>query len=99
MIEEMRDERQDMDRLMVIVYTGTERLPEVDPVPVVQNVRPGPAKGISFEFSAPVGASDGSALSGLPLFERGLSSLAPGSRIDFHWGDLGDLLPFHKDNG
>jgi hypothetical protein len=51
MIEEMRDERQDIGRLMVIVYTGTERLPKVDPV--VQNIRPGPAKGVSFEVSSP----------------------------------------------
>ena len=35
----------------------------------------------------------------MPLFDRGLPSLAPGSRIDFHWGYLGDLLPFLKDNG
>jgi hypothetical protein len=75
MIEEMRDERADMGRHMVIVHTGTERLPELQLV--VENVGPGPAKGVSFEFSSPIKASDDSVLSELPLFRRGLPSLRP----------------------
>jgi hypothetical protein len=42
MIEEMREERADMGRPMVILRTGIERLPHVDLI--VQNVGPGPAK-------------------------------------------------------
>jgi hypothetical protein len=90
MIEEMRDERAAMGRPMVIVHTGTERLPELQLV--VENVGSGPAKGISFEFSAPLEASDGSVLSELPLFERGLPSLPPATRIDFPWDELDRLL-------
>ena len=51
MIEEMRDERGAMGRPMVIVYAGAERLVELQLA--VENVDPGPAKGISLEFSAP----------------------------------------------
>jgi hypothetical protein len=93
MIEEMRDERAAMGRPMVIVRTGTERLPEVQLV--VENVGSGPAKGVSFEFSAPLESSDGSVLSELPLFERGLPSLPPATRIDFPWDDDLDRLLAH----
>jgi hypothetical protein len=96
MIEEMRDERADMGRPMMIVHTGTERLPELQLA--VENVGPGPAKGVSFEFSSPLKASDGTVLSELPLFERGLPALPPGTRIDFRWDDLDDLLPFLREN-
>jgi hypothetical protein len=91
MIEERRDERAAMGRPMVIVHTGTERLPDLQLV--VENVGSGPAKDVSFEFSAPLEASDDSVLSELPLFERGLPSLPPGTRIDFPWDDLDHLLP------
>ena len=86
-----------MGRPMVRVHTGTERLPDLQLV--VENVGSGPAKDVSFEFSAPLEASDDSVLSELPLFERGLPSLPPGTRIDFPWDDLDHLLPHLRQKG
>lgn len=79
-----------MGRPMVIVRTGVNSLPQVDLV--VQNVGPGPAKGVCFGFSAPLEASDGSVLSELSVFGRGLSPLEPGAKIVCYRDDLGDLL-------
>jgi hypothetical protein len=59
----------------------------------VHNVGSGPARDISFEFSAPIVASDGFVLSDLPAFRGGFAALAPGSRITCYWDRLDALLP------
>ena len=64
---------------------------------IVQNVDQGPAKDISFEFSAPVESSDGLVLSELPFFKEGLTSLAPGAKIGCYWDTLDNLLPLIKE--
>jgi hypothetical protein len=64
---------------------------------IVQNVGGGPAKDISFEFSAPVESSDGLVLSELPFFEEGLTSLAPEAKIGCYWDTLDNLLPLIKE--
>lgn len=87
---EMRDERADMGRPLVVVYQDAEKLPNIELV--VHNVGTGPARDISFEFSAPIVASDGFVLSDLPVFRGGLAALAPGSKITCYWDSLDSLL-------
>ena len=58
---------------------------------VVQNVGFGPAKNISFDFSSAVKSSDGVVLSELAFFQEGITSLAPGGRIDCYWDELENL--------
>jgi hypothetical protein len=65
----------------------------------VENVGQGPAKYISFEFSRPLQASDGVVISRLPVFEIGLTSLAPGGRVTCYWDDLHDQMRFLRRNG
>jgi hypothetical protein len=62
-----------------------------------KNVGQGPAKDISFEFSAPVESSDGFVLSELPFFAEGMTSLAPGAKIGCYWDTLDNLLPLIKE--
>jgi hypothetical protein len=79
-----------MGRPLVVVYENLEKLPHIELV--VHNVGSGPARDISFEFSASVVASDGFVLSDLPIFRRGLAALAPGARITCYWDKLDALL-------
>jgi hypothetical protein len=65
-------------RPLVTVSEDYANLPNISLI--VQNVGQGPAKDISFEFSAPVESSDELVLSELPFFEEGLTSLAPGAK-------------------
>ncbi len=67
----------------------------------MRNVSSGPAKDISFEFSAPVESSDGFVVSDLPYFKDGLDFLAPDAdgTVTCYWDRLEDLLPFLKEKG
>lgn len=96
-LEEMREEFTSGGRPQVIVDDDYGSLPQVNVV--VRNVRGGPAKEISFEFSAPVEGSDGYVVSGLPYFEDGLDFLAPGAEIYAYWDHLDSLLPSLKEKG
>lgn len=78
-------------RPLITVSEDYANLPNISLI--VQNVGEGPAKDISFEFSAPVESSDGLVLSDLPFFEEGLTSLAPGAKIGCYWDTLDNLLP------
>ena len=69
-LEEMRAQRLAGGRPTVIVTDNYNNLPEVDLV--IRNMVGGPAKEISFEFSAPVESSDGTVISDLPVFKGGL---------------------------
>jgi hypothetical protein len=82
-------------RPLITVSEDYANLPNISLV--VQNVGQGPAKDISFEFSAPVESSDGLILSDLPFFEEGLTSLAPGAKIGCYWDTLDNLLPLIKE--
>ena len=64
---------------MITVSEDHESLPNLSLV--VQNVGHGPAKSISFSFSAQVESSDGYVLSDLAIFQEGLTDLAPGAKI------------------
>jgi hypothetical protein len=82
-------------RPLITVSEDYANLPNISLI--VQNVGQGPAKDISFEFSAPVESSDGVVLSELPFFEEGLTSLAPGAKIGCYWDTLDNLLPLIKE--
>ncbi len=80
---------------MIILSEDCENLPTINLV--IQNVGPGPAKDITFDFSAPVESSDGYVLSDLALFQEGITSLAPGARIVCYWDELENLHPMIED--
>jgi hypothetical protein len=95
-VEEMRAEHTaGGGRPLVTVSEDYANLPNISLI--VQNVGGGPAKDISFEFSAPVQSSDGFVLSELPFFAEGLTSLAPGAKIGCYWDTLDNLLPLIKE--
>lgn len=95
-VEEMRAEHTaGGGRPLITVSEDYANLPNISLI--VHNVGGGPAKDISFEFSAPVESSDGLVLSKLPFFEEGLNSLAPGARIGCYWDTLDNLLPLMKE--
>jgi len=96
MVMEMREEHTaGGGRPLITVSEDYANLPNMNII--VQNVGQGPAKDITFEFSAPVESSDGSILSDLPFFEEGLTSLAPGAKIACYWDTLDNLLPAIKE--
>lgn len=98
MVHLMEQQSTTMGRPLVIVYEDPERLPEVNLV--VENIGSGPAKDISFEFSSPIQSSDGFVLSDLNIFRKGMTSLAPGTRITCYWDNLENLLPhFETEEG
>jgi hypothetical protein len=90
-VNEMNQARTTGGRPLIIVSEDYENLPTINLV--VQNVGPGPAKNITFDFSAPIESSDGFVLTDLALFKEGLASLAPGARIVCYWDELGNLQP------
>lgn len=95
-VEEMRAEHAaGGGRPLITVSEDYANLPDISLI--VQNVGQGPAKDITFEFSAPVESSDGLVLSDLPFFEEGLPSLAPGAKIGCYWDDINNLLPQIKE--
>jgi hypothetical protein len=95
-VEEMRAEHAaGGGRPLITVSEDYANLPNISLI--VQNVGQGPAKDISFGFSAPVESSDGFVLSELPFFAEGLTSLAPGAKIGCYWDTLDNLLPLIKE--
>jgi hypothetical protein len=95
-VQEMRAEHAaGGGRPLITVSEDYANLPNISLI--VQNVGGGPAKDISFEFSAPVQSSDGFVLSELPFFAEGLTSLAPGAKIGCYWDTLENLLPLIKE--
>jgi len=57
MVEEMSEERTTGGRPLISVTEDYANLPDISLI--VQNVGDGPAKDITFEFSAPIESSDG----------------------------------------
>ena len=87
MVEEMREEHQvGGGRPLITVSEDYATLPNLNIL--VQYSGEGPAKNISFEFSAPIQSSDGLILSDLPFFEEGLPSLDAGASIACYWDPL-----------
>jgi hypothetical protein len=96
-VEEMRAQRLAGGRPMVIVDDNYENLPEIDIM--IRNMVGGPAKDISFEFSAPVEDSSGYCISDLDIFKNGLAFLSPNSEIGVYWDHLDSLLPYLREKG
>jgi hypothetical protein len=96
-VQEMNQARTTGGRPLIIVTEDYENLPTINLI--IQNVGPGPAKNITFEFSAPVQSSDGYVLSDLALFQEGITSLAPGGRIVCYWDELENLQQMYQDGG
>jgi hypothetical protein len=95
-VQEMRAEHAaGGGRPLITVSEDYANLPNISLI--VQNVGQGPAKDISFEFSAPVESLDGFVLSELPFFAEGMASLAPGAKIGCYWDTLDNLLPLIKE--
>ena len=59
----------------------------------------GPAKEITFDFSAPVEDASGFVLSDLRFFKEGLPFLEPEAQITHHWDYLPNLIPMLKERG
>lgn len=95
MVREMREVRTTGGRPLVIVSEDYESLPSLNLV--VQNVGAGPAQNISFDFSSEVVSSDGFVFSDLPIFQEGITNLAPGAKIVGYWDRLENLLPMMKE--
>jgi hypothetical protein len=91
-LEEMRAQRTAMGRPLVIVQEDYESLPELDVA--IRNVSEGAARDIVFEFSEPIGSSNGFVVSKLPYFKYGLDFLPPNGEITCYWDELDSLLPF-----
>jgi hypothetical protein len=96
-VEEMRAQRLAGGRPMVIVDDNYNNLPEIDIV--IRNMQGGPAKDISFEFSAPVESASGYCITDLPIFKNGLAFLSPNSEIGIYWDHLDSLLLHLRQQG
>lgn len=97
MVKELRETRLAQDRPYVIVDADYEELPIINVV--VRNVGKGPAKDVTFDFSADLEASRGRNLSELAYFTEGIEFLAPGNEIKAFW-DMGhSLIPFLEQKG
>lgn len=94
-VDEMVRESTTGGRPLIIVSEDYENLPTVNLI--IQNVGSGPAKNITFRFSAPVESSDGYVLSDLAIFQEGITSLAPQARIVCYWDELGNLQPLFRE--
>ena len=82
-------------RPQVVVSAEYGRLPDVSLS--VRNFTQAPAKDISFEFSAPVEGPDGTVISELPYFEKGLPFLEPDEAVTRFWGRLPELVPLMRE--
>jgi len=90
-VDEMARQATTGGRPLIIVSEDYENLPTINLI--IQNVGPGPAKNINFQFSSPIESSDGFVLSELTLFQEGITSLAPGARIVCYWDELENIQP------
>lgn len=97
MVQETEAQGTALGRPQVIVDTDYGRLPEVDVV--IRNLSEGAAKEVSFEFSAPVESSDGTVISDLSYFKKGLDFMSPGGEISCYWDHLDNLLPLLEEKG
>lgn len=88
-IDETREQRVSGGRPQVIVEADYQRFPEIDFV--VRNVGGGPAKEITFDFSANVKSSTGFVLTDLLYLRDGMDFLGPGGEIRCLWDDIGSL--------
>lgn len=96
-IDEQKEQRISGGRPQIIVEADYRRLPEIDLV--VRNVGGGPAKNISFDFSANIKSSTGFVLTDLFYLRDGMDFLAPGGEIRCLWDDMHSLEETLKEEG
>lgn len=96
-IDETREQRISGGRPQIIVEADYRRLPEIDLV--VRNVGGGPAKNISFDFSANIKSSTGFVLTDLFYLRDGMDFLAPSGEIRCLWDDMHSLEETLKEEG
>lgn len=96
-IDEQREQRISGGRPQVIVEADYNRMPEIDLV--VRNVGGGPAKNISFEFSANIKSSTGFVLTDLFFLRDGMDFLPPGGEIRCLWDDIQSLEETLREEG
>jgi hypothetical protein len=96
-IDETKEQRISGGRPQIIVEADYRRSPEIDLV--VRNVGGGPAKNISFDFSANIKSSTGFVLTDLFYLRDGMDFLAPGGEIRCLWDDMASLEEVLKDEG
>lgn len=88
-IDETKEQRVSGGRPQVIVEADYQRFPEIDFV--VRNVGGGPAKEITFDFSANLKSSTGFVLTDLFYLRDGMDFLGPGGEIRCLWDDMDSL--------
>ncbi|CAN5128916.1 hypothetical protein BH20ACT11_BH20ACT11_08590 [soil metagenome] len=96
-MNEMKEQRISGGRPLIIVEADYNRLPEIDLV--VRNVGGGPAKNISFDFSANIKSSTGFVLTDLFYLRDGMDFLGPGGEIRCLWDDIDSLERTLHDDG
>lgn len=96
-IDETKEQRISGGRPLIIVEADYRRAPQIDLV--VRNVGGGPAKNISFDFSANIKASTGFVLTDLFYLRDGMDFLGPGGEIRCLWDDMASLEETLKDDG
>lgn len=96
-IDEQREQRISGGRPQIVVEADYRRMPEIDLV--VRNVGGGPAKNISFDFSANIKSSTGFVLTDLFYLRDGMDFLAPGGEIRCLWDDIHSLEETLKEEG
>lgn len=84
-------------RPQVVVAADYGHLPQV--IVVVRNFTKAPAKEVAFEFSAPIESPEGTVISDLPYFKRGLPFLEPEGEVGRPWGHLPELASMLRDKG
>jgi hypothetical protein len=96
-VRESRQTREAGGRPQVVVAVDQSHLPQTNIV--VRNFNRAPAKNVSFHFAAPIESPDGTVISELPYFRKGLHYLEPEGKISRPWGHLSELAPLLRERG
>ncbi len=96
-VRESRQTREAGGRPQVVVAVDQSHLPQTNIV--VRNFNRAPAKDVSFHFAAPIESPDGTVISELPYFRKGLHYLEPEGKISRPWGQLSELAPLLRERG
>ncbi len=94
-VRESRQTREAGGRPQVVVAVDHSHLPQTNIV--VRNFNRAPAKDVSFHFAAPIESPDGTVISELPYFRKGLHYLEPEGNISRPWGQLSELAPLLRE--
>src|SRR5215212_7845490 len=93
----MRISRTAEGRPQVLFEADYTRIPLIDIV--VRNVGGGSAKGLEFDFSAPIVSPTGFVLSDRGYFQAGITLLGTGEEVRSFWGTFNDVLSLLREKG